>query len=774
MLSDEEIVKALERAGMEVEQTNSSPSIDDRIVAGVIKKVVQHPNADRLNLTEIETPSGTLSIVCGAPNVRKGLKVAVAQIGSVLPIGDRIQQAKLRGVISEGMLCSARELGVGKDHDGILELMPDVAIGTPLRDLYPADSTIELKTPANRFDVQSIVGLAREIAAMTTAEFVDIAASKLTPPSNGPEVSDELVAERYMLARLSIDKSVPSPPHLVARLQASGMRSVSPVVDITNYATQEIGQPLHAFDLAKVHLPIAVRFGRSDESIMTLDGIVRKLSKDDLIIADRDGPIALAGVMGGKNSEVDADTTEVLLESAVFDRTLVRKMAKRHGLRTEASLRFERGIPVQLPALAMSYTVELMKKFAGGELVGMTDRQLFKPDQTKIELDESWLSKRLGVGVTNKEIVDSLAKLQIETHTRPNSKSAKNEADKPRKTAPDRKLRMVVDVPWWRPDLKLREDIAEEVVRVIGYEKIPSSIPAWRPRRVEFDALQSSRRRVRELLYAAGMFEVMTYSFLSAEKLDALGLRLEQHLKLKNPLSQEQAYLRSSLLPSHLSVLERNRNYAKTVGFYELSKVFIKTAGNKQPKEPFRLAVTVNRPMAAYQHVKGVLDALAFEFSTPFVVRSSEHNEFEPGRSGDVYLKDKNVGRIGQLHSSVVAPFKVSGEVAYFELDLEPILEASKTRQYVRIDRFPTIQRDLSIIVPSNVTWQAILEAAGTIQILFVDDYYGQGIPSGHKAVTLRLVVHGSDNTPTEIEAADFEAKVLALLARKVGALPRD
>jgi phenylalanyl-tRNA synthetase beta chain len=333
---------------------------------------------------------------------------------------------------------------------------------------------------------------------------------------------------------------------------------------------------------------------------------------------------------------------------------------------------------------------------------------------------------------------------------------------------------VIAVIPWWRPDLKLPEDIAEEVVRVIGYDKIPSSIPPWLTKNLIFDNRQSMLRKLRDLLYGIGLFEVMTYSFVSSEKLQDLGRPLDNYLKLKNPLSSEQAYLRDSLLPSHLDVLERNRTYSKTVGFYEISKTFIKSGLGKQPDEPLRLAVMMNRQENAYRYLKGALDALAGELNVSFEVRSSEDKEFAPGRSGEVYLGDVRIGRIGQVHPNHVTSIKVSGEAAFFEIDLYPLLDSQTTKQFMGLERFPTIQRDLGIIVPMNVSWQSILDSTQRFQVSFVEDYYGKGLEPGYKAVTVRINVTGADRTPTEADAVELESKIFGLLERKVGAKRRD
>lgn len=765
MLSDTEVAQAMEQAGIEVEQVISSTKIDERVVVALVKKVVQHPGADRLKLVEVTTGDGLYHIVCGAPNVREGLKVAFAQIGSVLPEGDRIEKAKLRGEVSEGMLCSERELKLGNDHNGILELSNDAEVGTPLCDIYPPDAIIDIKTPANRFDVLSVFGLAREVAAMTTAELTPLSPAVIKASSSGPAVAEGALAARYMLARMAVKAIGSSPPQMVARLRAAGMRSVSPVVDITNYAMLEVGQPLHAFDAAKVALPIEVRMAKAGEQLKTLDGVNRKLTEADLIIADQHGPLALAGLMGGADSEIGADTTDILLESAVFDAPTVRKMAKRHGLRTEASARFERALPVELPPLGLDRAVRLLSEMADGQLIAVTDQQNADERHHRIEFSLSWLRSFIGFGITTKQAHDSLNKLGIIT-TSPAVKSTRKSEDLD-------ELIIVERTPWWRPDLERREDLAEEIVRVLGYDWVPSTIPAWRPRQMEFDSLRARRRRARDLLYAAGLFEVITYSFVAAEQLELWGLQVDEHLKLKNPLSSEQAYLRSTMLPSFATVLAKNRAYAKQIGFYEISGVFEKRSPGDQPLEPVHLAVLVNQPEAAYHHLKGILDRLAWELHLELAIKPKELTGYAPGRAGEVWLGDECIGVIGQLHPAPLQNLKIEGEAAYLELGLEALITCASPRAFAGVERFPTIVRDMNVLIPIEVTWQSVRETLVAWRVEFVGDYQGDDIAPGYKSMTLRLTTVNNDHTPTEAEALRTEQAVLTLLERTFKARQR-
>ncbi len=894
-MSDHEIVEALEQAGIEVEQFISSEPIDRNVIVALVKKVMQHPKADRLSLVFVDAGDREVRVVCGAPNVRKGLKVAFAQVGSTLPGGDKIAAAKLRGELSEGMLCSERELGIGTNHEQILELSDTAVVGARLCDIYPSGGIVDIKTQANRFDLLSVVGLAREIGAIAGAELKDL-------PEPQPEAEtdagvklmlDDMKASQFMLATLQVDVKAPSPRWMTSALQAVGVRSISPIVDVTNYVNLEFGQPLHAYDAAKVRLPLEARLARQGEKLVTLDGVERKLSHQDLVIADATGPIGLAGLMGGASTQVDEKTKEIVLEAATFDAATVRKMAKRHGLRTEASARFERGLPVQLAPVAVARAVELLVEVAGGR-VGAVQRQLnVWPWVQRIGLRRSLLNRLLGFEVLGHEAVQTLARLQIEARVFDVAQEARSHIGKPYKFGAryktdgtdafdcsyltdylysligvnightahqqfksgwpvkqselvpgdllfaggdwvkldskeregvahvavyvgDGKIvqasdagqpgvheavlevitkhseylgaRRYVDnlddylsvpaIPWWRPDLKEAQDLVEEIVRVLGYERVPAKIPAWQPQEVSFDSERSKRRRLQQVLYGAGLFEVMTYSFVSEEQLAGAGLDAKKHLKLRNPLSTEQAYLRSSLLASHLSVLARNRGYAAELAFYELSRVFEKRGAADQPDEPMHLGIMVARPDESYQHAKGLLDTLADELGVNLAVEPVAEVPalYAGGRVAKIKLDGRQLGTIGQLDPEGLRRLKVAGEAAYVELDADALLKRFGVRAFAGLERFPSVGRDLAVVVPASTAWQDVAVALADLpqtQVSFVSDYYGEGVPAGHKSLALHLKVAHADRTPTDAEAADIERKALAILSRKFGAKVR-
>ncbi|HEY6737021.1 MAG TPA: phenylalanine--tRNA ligase subunit beta [Candidatus Saccharimonadia bacterium] len=753
---DSQLLDGLAQAGMEIEQVNYSQPIDDRVVVCSVKKVIQHPGADRLKLATVETGEGEYRVVCGAPNVREGIKVPFAQIGATLPGGETIGKVKLRGEVSEGMLCSAHELGLSDDHSGLLELPTDTPVGISVARLFPADTIVDVKTPANRFDVQSVLGLARDVAGMTGSPLNALPESNLKFTRDTEVLVAKPQAERIGLVKLAVkNAAVPSPDWLQARLRAAGMRPVSLLVDITNFVMLDVGQPLHAYDASRLHLPLMVRVAKAHERLVTLDGVERVLSPDDLVVADQDGVVGLAGVMGGQRTEVRAGTAEIWLEAAVFDGVRVRKTAQRLGLRTEASARFERGLPVELPELGLARAVALLAELAGAEVLAAVAAGPAKSPERRLTLPLVQLSKMLSFEIELDEATKALQQLQFElVH------SSKNE--------------LTVTVPWWRPDVQRPVDLVEEVVRVLGYDRVPARIPAWRPRQMAFDRTRSRRRQVRDVLYAAGLFEVMTYSFVSHDQLAEVGITHAEQLKLKNPLSVEQAYLRSSLLPSHLTVAERNRTYDDAFGFYEISNVFHKRPGAELPHEPLLLAMTVLRPEQAYRAVKGLLDALGRELALDLVVQPADDGVFAPGRSGSVWLNGQRLGRIGQLHPRLVQSHKVTGEMAFTEFELTPLLEAAGPAQFKGLQRFPVIRRDVSVWLPVDRYWRDVQAVLADYDVSYVDVYTGAGTPDGQRGLTVRLTVARPDRTPTEAEADELTEAVLLRLERRLQAQRRD
>ena len=906
-LTEKDLVEALEKAGIEVEQFVPSRPLDPRIVVARVKTVVQHPNADKLRLVDVEIDHDQpVRVVCGAANVREGLKVALAQVGAVLPDGTVLKEAKLRGEISRGMLCSAQELGVGDDHEGIIELPDDAVVGSSVAGIFRSRPVIDIKTAANRPDLQSVVGLAREAAAMTGISLKDYQRpAGLEPDAKWLALREGLRADRFDLTKLSVDSSKRTPEWMKTRLEESGVRPISVVVDITNYVCLEMSQPMHAYDESKVKLPLNVRPAEKSERIKTLDGVVRNLGTEDLVVVDQNGPVAIAGVMGGADTEVDQNTAEILLEAAVFAGASVRKMAKRHGLRTEASARFERGLSVELPPLATARAVKLLQELAGAKVLSTSDQLNVWPWVQRIGLRVSTIERLMGIRVSARSAMEALSKLDTKAEVfdiaaesrshlgRPYKWGAKFrtdgvdafdcsyltdyiysliginightaasqygngasvevddllpgdllfrggpwdkldekerggvshvaiyvgdgkiihavdyrrdqrgdwvELDKGNQKVVEESVDMMVGdpqylgarryveslgdflsvahVPWWRSDLKEDQDLVEEIVRIMGYDQIPSRIPMWKPQHLAFDTKQAKLRALRNLLVGAGLFEVMTYSFVSDEQIESVGLDPKDQLKIKNPLSSEQTYLRPMMLPSHLKVAAQNRSYAKEFGFFEISKVFAKRGVGEQPVETLSLAITVWRQDDSYYGLKGILDGIEHSFSVRFEYQSIASGFYAPGRAAEISLGKCLLGRAGQVSPEIVRRHKLTGELAHAEIDLDSLVLYYKDRQLLPISKFPGTYRDLSLVVPETLEWQKVenfILGLGLARVEFLSDFYGPGLPRGTKTIALRLSIDYPDRTPTDNDAAAMERRVTQALKEKFGANIRD
>lgn len=630
--------------------------------------------------------------------------------------------------------------------------------GVEVDGITPGD-VIDATTAANRWDLNGMGWLAREVAAHSGHK-LDLKAYEHqsgSKPVTGKtalviDIGSPKLVDRYMLAHLQVDNRRKTPVWMAKRLQAAGVRPISLVVDITNYVMLSVGQPLHAFDAASVTLPIGVRLAKTGESLMTLDGSKRRLNPADLLITDATGPIGLAGVMGGANSEVSAKTTTIYLEAATFNGPTLRQTAVRHGLRTDASARFERGIPVQAATVAMARAIDLLEELAGAKvLAGPIDRLRFTPKPVKLSVRTDRIAALLGIKLAPGTIKTELGKLGF----------AAAGTDM-----------LSIDVPWWRPDVSTEEDIAEEVITMIGYDQLPMTIPAWEPQAIEFDDVWAPRWRAKGVLQSLGLFEVVTYSFISEDQIEALGRNPRKSLKLKNPLSSEQAYLRTDLLPSLLRTAERNRTYGRRFGLYEFSKVYLPGKATALPQEPFRLGVLVRTPSDGYQGAKAALDRLARVCNVAVTVKAGgvEAKVAHPTRSGQVMVAGKAIGWIGQLHPEIIQPTKLGGEVGYLEIDWGQFIAAASAPQYQETSKFPTVRRDISIVLDRSVTWQQVKDALKGEDASFMSDYYGADLGAGKKALALHLRFVNPQRTLTDEEADKRLQAVIKRLHDNLGA----
>ncbi|MBD7935618.1 phenylalanine--tRNA ligase subunit beta [Cytobacillus sp. Sa5YUA1] len=787
-ITPEELAEKITKSGIEVEGVETLDEGIKGVVVGYVSEKEKHPSADKLNICQVDLGDGELvQIICGAPNVDKGQKVAVATVGAVLPGNFKIKKAKLRGEASNGMICSLQELGfesklVAKEYsEGIYVFPADTELGTnALEQLHRDDQVLELGLTPNRADCQSMLGVAYEVAAILGKDV------KL------PQPKVETVSERaadyitvkveaaddnplYVAKVIKNVKIAPSPLWLQARLTAAGIRPHNNVVDITNYILLEYGQPLHAFDYDRLgSKEILVRRANQGEKITTLDDAERELTTDHLVITNGEVPVALAGVMGGANSEVGNETTTVLLESAYFTGGAIRKSSKDHGLRSEASARYEKGVDPQRIRPAAERAAQLLTQYAGGEVLeGSVEVDTLKVEPAVISITIDKINRVLGTTLSVSEANNILERLQFTTVVEENE--------------------MTVTVPTRRGDITIEEDLVEEVGRLYGYDNLTSTLPGGTASAGSLTPYQKKRRIVRQYLEGAGLYQAITYSLTSAEKAQNYCLEVREPIKLAMPMSEERSVLRLSLIPHLLEVLKYNSaRQIDATAVYETGSVFLSTAKNELPEEKEHLAAAITGLWELHQWqgekkpvdffvLKGILEGLFSKLGLleQITFAKLEKDGLHPGRSAEVFLNETSIGFIGQVHPNVEKELDLK-ETYVFELSLEKLLHAEMNPlRYEAIPRYPSITRDIALVVDQTTTAQAlstvIREAGGKLlkDVHVFDLYEGDRMEEGKKSIAYSLKYFDPERTLTDEEVVKTHDKVLKALEEKAGAVLR-
>lgn len=771
-----DIADKLTAAGMKVERIERPGDGIDGIVVGEVLEIDRHPNADKLILVQVQVADHQHTVVCGASNFKVGDRVPVALPGSRVP-GLSIERRKIRGEVSDGMLCSARELGLGEDHSGILILADDAPLGEDIRKVLGLDRAIfELEITPNRPDAMSLIGVAREVVACFggTLRLPD-----LTIPSEGAMDASDLASvtvddpkgcPRYV-AKVVTDVSVgPSPEWVQSRLLAAGVRPISNVVDATNYVLLVSGQPLHAFDLDLLDgHRIIVRSARDGEEIDTLDGSQRKLTADDLVIADASRPVAIAGVMGGVHSEVNAGTKRILLESAYFDPPRVFATGRRLDLRTEASARFERGADPNAAGWVADLACRLIVEWAGGEVAkGAIDVYPSKVEMQPVSLRPDRARSLLGVEISDQEMVEVLDRLDL---------------------APSFEKGLITVVPpTRRQDLRIEEDLIEEVARVIGYERIPLTLPPGRSRSGSIPESEKTLRKARGILAGAGLFEARTSTLVGPKTLDPMGYPEDSSerkgLRLVNPLNREESVLRTSLLPGLLGVAARNFSLRNlSVRVFEIGPCFIAAHERHLPDEPLRLGIVVGGVSAQQWHepermldvfdAKGALEALLAGLGLKRLkLVPTVDPVFHDTRCARVVVDGDDVGILGELAPNVVRAWDLPFVPAALELDLGALIGmVSLPSAPEAAGRFPAVLQDLAVTVPEEVDSAALIETAtqagGEIleSVRVFDVYRGPQVGEGRKSLALAMMFRSRDRTLTEQEASEGKKKIAGAIS---------
>jgi phenylalanyl-tRNA synthetase beta chain len=685
-LANKELSERLTMAGLEVKGIQIIGGTWDNVVIGEVIALNPHPNADRLKLATVDLGTEQVTTVCGAPNIELGQRVTFARIGARLidPHTEEIvllKPAKIRGVASEGMVCSEKELGISDSHEGILVLPPEAPIGTPLS-AYLGDVIFDLDVTPNRPDCLSVIGTAREISALT-GEPLRLSPIHYEELENSidsfasVDIADSDLCPRYCASLITGIKIASSPSWLQQRLNSCGMRPINNVVDVTNYVMLEYGQPLHAFDYHKLKgRQIIVRRAGDGETITTLDGSERVLNPDILVIADKEGAIAVAGIMGGLDSEVTDKTDTILLESANFNQAAIRRGCSHLQVQSEASIRFDKGLNSELPLLPLKRATQLLVELAGGRAAkGIIDVYPGKSKPKPIPLTAREVERLSGLKVNIGEIIKVLKALGFECQES-NSDS-----------------QISVSVPYWRSDVKCSADLVEEVVRIIGYEKVPitrlgSPLPQQKSKLSPSARQSNLRKKLRNILTGFGFQEILTYSLVSLEKLQQLSPKLELKvppLKVANPMTREQEYLRTSLRAGLLSTLSHNQKFEQTgIKLFEIGKVFL-PRGKELPEEREMLCVVLSGPRAElswqannepldFFDAKGVVEKILNQLGLKANFDVSDDEILFPGRGADIIVEDDKVGIVGEVHPRVAQAFELSNTICLIEIDLEKLL----------------------------------------------------------------------------------------------------
>ncbi|MGQ9546451.1 MAG: phenylalanine--tRNA ligase subunit beta [Dehalococcoidia bacterium] len=787
-LAPRELAQRLTMAGLEVKNLQPTGGTWENVVVGEVIAVNPHPNADRLKLATVNLGTEQVTVVCGAPNIRPGQKVPFARVGARLIDGHTgevvsLKPAKIRGVVSEGMVCSEKELGISDSHQGIMVLPPEALIGASLVE-YLGDVIFDLDITPNRPDCLSVIGIAREIAALSDEpiRLPQIHYQETEEPINSlasVNIIEPNLCPRYCASLVTGVKIAPSPSWLQQRLNGCGMRPINNVVDITNYVMLEYGQPLHAFDYDKLKgRQIIVRRAGSGEAITTLDGSKRLLNPNVLVIADQEKAVAVAGIMGGLDSEVTEETTAVLLESANFNQATIRRGCAHLRLQSEASIRFDKGLNPALPLIPLRRATQLVLELAGGRAAkGVIDVYPGKSEPKAISVTMGEVKRLSGLEVSIEKILEILEALGFDCEMTDSALQA--------------------SVPYWRSDINCSADLVEEVVRIIGYEKIPiaklgSPLPAQKSR-LSPEARQGNLKdELRSILTGFGFQEILTYSLVSLEKLQKVSPKLELKvlpLKVANPMTKEQEYLRTSLRVGLLTTLAHNQKFEQGgIRLFEIGKVFL-PQGKDLPEEREMLGAVLSGPRAElswqadrspldFFDAKGVVESLLNRLGLEASFENSEDQALFPGRGANIIVQDDRLGTLGELHPEVAQAFELSGFAYLIEIDLNRLLtKVIGTKGYQSIPRFPSVYRDIALTVDEQVSYGRVEDIVQSFPLVvkatLFDVYRGEQIPRGKKSFAIRIVYQSPSHTLTDEEVDQTQEQMLAKLHDEVGATLR-
>ncbi len=770
------LAESLTMRGIEISSINEIKAPWTNVVVGQIKKIEKHPNADKLSLCVVTDGKENFQVVCGAQNIKEGDKAPFAKIGALLPGGFEIKKTNLRGIDSYGMLCSSKELAFGEEASGILILQKDVKVGAPFeKAIGYEDTTLECEVTPNRGDCLSHIGIAREVAA--------IRGVKLTLPKSHFKESQVSVQKitsvtikhreclRYAAIVLQNVKVKPSPLELQLKLRSIGLRPINNIVDITNFILMEYGQPLHAFDFDKLKgSKIIVRYPKEGEKIKSLDGETRILHKDDIVIADGEDAVALGGVIGGFDSQVTEETKNILIESASFNPATIRRTSKRLKVQTDSSYRFERGIDIEGVILALERAAALMCELGEGQAYkGKIDVYPKKQKKTTIVLEKINVDTLLGISFPEREVKKALSDLQFSLK-------------------PKGKNQWKVEVPSFRGDVSHEADLIEEIIRSIGFDKVPlATLPA--PSKIKYE--EPIAFKLKKHLSTKGFHETVSYSFVPRALLEKCHVKLDS-LKLLNPLAEEFSCMRPALFPSLIAVLLYNLNRkANTVKIFELRNVFEVVENRKLPQESEHLALLLSGqkalvPWKEYHEyydffdLKGIVEGV-LDHENNLHWKRGEEPWLHPGKSASLYNGHKKIGFVGELHPEVQHAFEMDQSVVIAELNFEKLLKRHKQEvNFKNISKYPLVARDLAVVLEETVSHEEVLQCikglkSNLIQSISLFDVYSdpQKIGEGKRSLAFRIFYQSYEKTLDQSDIEEAHNAIVQELSNKLGAQVR-
>ncbi len=770
----QELVDKITMAGLEVDDVEAVAGEFTGVIIGEIVACEQHPDADKLRVTQVSTGSESFQVVCGAPNARVGIKVPFATVGAVLPGNFKIKKAKLRGVESFGMLCAEEELGMAESSDGLMELPLDATVGQDIREyLSLDDKIIDVDLTPNRGDCLSIAGLAREVSANFLADVTEEQVAEVAPAIDDTfmvNIDAPQGCPRYVGRVIrNVDVSRSAPLWLTERLRRSGIRSIDPVVDVTNYVMLELGQPMHGFDLDTLSGSIHVRMAKAEEKLTLLDGQEVTLNDNTLVIADEQKALAIAGVMGGEGSGVSEKTRNIFLESAFFDPITIAGKARYYGLHTDSSHRFERGVDFQLQKKAVERATALIVDICGGEPgpVAEVASEAHLPALREVTLRSEKVTSLLGMAIENSHIEALLSRLGLGL-------------------AVDGDGRWKVSVPSWRFDISIEEDVVEELGRIYGYNNLPESTPTALLKMKQVDESQVQESDIRRALTARGYQEAVCFSFIAPE-LHKLFDPQHEPVALSNPIASDLSVMRTTLLPGLVKTAGYNLNRQQSrVRLFETGLTFVKE-GDELKQEPMLAAlITGSRHPESWQGKAEAVDffdlkgdfEVVFELGqagNEFVFRKGEHAAMHPGQCAEIVRDGNVIGHMGALHPSLAKTMDMPAAAYLVELSLKAVTEGKVTR-FAALSKYPEVRRDLALVVNTSIAAgdieRAIESEAGELlrRVNTFDVYAGQGIEEGCKSLAMGLTLQHPSRTLKDDEVNELVDRVVTRLKQEFNA----